>query len=69
VLFNLVALIFFYGEMPRAAQNGIPAIPAVLLGLTSVAAVGYVGKKALTGPAVISEVIPVRPKSTNPSHW
>lgn len=58
VLFNLVALVFFYGEMLRAPQNGMPAIPAVLLGLTSVAAVGYVGKKALTGPAVISEVTP-----------
>lgn len=58
VLFNLVALVFFYGEMLRAPQNGMPAIPAVLLGLTSVGAVGYVGKKALTGPAVISEVIP-----------
>jgi len=58
VLFNLVALVFFYGELLRVPQNGMPTVPAVLLGLTSVAAVGYVGKKALTGPAVISEVMP-----------
>jgi hypothetical protein len=58
LLFNLVALLFFYGEFLSAPQNGLPTIPDVLVGLTSVAAAGYVGKKALTGPAVISDVNP-----------
>jgi hypothetical protein len=58
VLFNVVALAFFYGEMLRMPQAGLPTIPDVLLGLTSVAAVGFVGKKALAGPAGISEVTP-----------
>jgi hypothetical protein len=56
VLFNVVALIFFYGEMFRAPQLGVPTIPDVLLGLTSVSAVGFVGKKALAGPGGISAV-------------
>ena len=50
VLFNTVALIFFYGELLIAPQSGLPTVPDVLLGLTSVAAVGYVGKKALAPP-------------------
>jgi hypothetical protein len=57
LLFNLVALAFFYGELLRL-PIGLPAIPDVLVGLTSVGAVGYVGNKALNGPAVISAVIP-----------
>jgi hypothetical protein len=58
LLFNIVALAFFYGEMFRVPQAGLPTIPDVLVGLTSVSAVGFVGKKALAGPAVISEVRP-----------
>ena len=54
----MVALLFFYTAFLRAPQNGMPAMPDVLVGLTSVAAAGYVGKKALTGPAVISDVEP-----------
>ncbi len=58
LLFNIVALAFFYGEMFRMPQAGLPTIPDVLVGLTSVAAAGFVGKKALAGPAVLSEVAP-----------
>jgi hypothetical protein len=58
LLFNIVALAFFYGEMLRVPQAGLPTIPDVLVGLTSVAAAGFVGKKALAGPAVLSEVTP-----------
>ena len=58
VLFNVVALAFFYGEMFRVPGAGLPTIPDVLVGLTSVSAVGFVGKKALAGPAGISEVTP-----------
>jgi hypothetical protein len=58
LLFNLVALLFFYGEFLRAPQSGMPTMPDVLVGLTSVAAAGYVGKKSLSGPPVISDVRP-----------
>ena len=58
LLFNVVALFFFYGEFFRAPQLGIPTIPDVLVGLTSVSAVGFVGKKALSGPGGISSVQP-----------
>ena len=59
VLFNVVALVFFYSELLRAPQVGIPTIPDVLLGLTSVSAVGFVGKKVLAGPGAISAVQPM----------
>lgn len=58
LLFNVVALIFFYGELFRVPQRGMPTIPDVLVGLTSLSAVGFVGKKALAGPAGISNVSP-----------
>jgi hypothetical protein len=58
LLFNFIALVFFYGELLRVPQNGMPTIPNVLLGLTSVAAVGYVAKKTLSGSPVISDVEP-----------
>lgn len=58
LLFNIVALAFFYGEVLRVPQAALPTIPNVLVGLTSVAAAGFVGKKALAGPAVLSEVTP-----------
>jgi hypothetical protein len=58
LLFNVVALVFFYGDLLRVPQAGLPTIPDVLIGLTSVAAVGFVGKKALAGPPSINEVRP-----------
>jgi hypothetical protein len=53
VLFNSVALFFVVSTLLHTPAKGLPHIPDVLLGLTSVAAVGYVGKKALT-PAAMS---------------
>ena len=58
VLFNFVALAFFYGELLRAPQLGMPTIPDVLVGLASVSAAGFVGKKVLSGPTGISDVKP-----------
>jgi hypothetical protein len=60
VIFNTVALVFFYGELIATPQFGLPTIPDVLLGLTSVSAVGYVAKKAL--PAGGLNVVKVDPK-------
>jgi hypothetical protein len=48
VLFNGVALVFVLVNLLHHPINGLPHIPEVLLGLTSVSAVGYVSKKALT---------------------
>ncbi len=47
VLFNLVALLYVVGTLLHNPTGGLPNIPDVLLGLTSVSAVGYVGKKAI----------------------
>jgi hypothetical protein len=46
-LFNLVAIVFFIGTLIESPLAGLPRIPDVILGLTSVSAVGYVAKKAL----------------------
>ena len=68
VLFNGLALFYVVSTLLHAPLNGLPHIPDVLLGLTGVAAVGYVGKKALpsstsTGaaatPAVSTTGVPV----------
>jgi hypothetical protein len=51
VLFNMVALIYVLTTMLlHEPANGLPHIPDVLLGLTSVSATGYVGKKLLPPP-------------------
>jgi len=47
VLFNLVAIVYFVGTFVQSPQDGLPHMPDVLLALTSVSAVAYVGKKAL----------------------
>lgn len=52
VVFNLVAMIFVIGNLLVHPSLGLPRLPDVLLGLTSVSAAGYVGKKALTPAAV-----------------
>jgi hypothetical protein len=54
VLFNTVALIYFFGEFLRVPVSGLPTLPDLLVGLTSVSAVGYVSKKALpsTSPTI-----------------
>jgi hypothetical protein len=48
VLFNVAALLFVLGNLLVHPSDGLPHLPGVLLGLTSVSAAGYVGKKALT---------------------
>jgi hypothetical protein len=58
LLFNTVALVFFYGEFLTSPQRGLPTIPNVLIGLTSVSAVGYVAKKALPAARAITKVDP-----------
>jgi hypothetical protein len=62
VLFNTVALTFFFGEFLSSPLLGLPNIPNVLVGLTTVSAVGYVGKKAL--PATKREITNVRSDPT-----
>ncbi len=48
VLFNLILAAFFVARFIQPDPNGLPALPATLLGLTSVSAALYVGKKAAT---------------------
>jgi hypothetical protein len=52
VLFNTVALVFMIGTLLHDPASGLPHIPDVLLGLTSVSAAGYVGKKLLPPEAM-----------------
>jgi hypothetical protein len=47
ILFNVVAMVFFIGSIIQSPTHGFPRVPDILLGLTSVAAAGYVAKKAL----------------------
>ncbi len=48
VLFNIVTAIYFVTQFAKPGTQGLPPIPATLLGLTSVSAALYVGKKAAT---------------------
>jgi len=48
VIFNLVTAVYFVAEFVRPSVQGLPVIPDTLLGLTSVSAALYVGKKAAT---------------------
>jgi hypothetical protein len=58
VIFSLVAVVYFvgalvsaivrFGATPDAAPIVLPSIPSALLGLTSLAALTYVGNKAVT---------------------
>jgi len=45
LLFSAVAMVFFLGSLIQSPYDGLPHLPDVLLGLTSVSATGYVGKK------------------------
>ena len=58
VLFNFVAMVFFVGTAIEHPLGGLPTIPDVLLGLTSVSAAGYVTKKALPGSEPTAKVVP-----------
>jgi hypothetical protein len=62
VLFSVVALVFFFGEFLRAPYNGFPDLPDLLVGLTSLSAVGYLGKKVIAQPPAIVKVDPPSPK-------
>jgi hypothetical protein len=57
VLFNSIALVFAVATMLATPLKGIPHLPDVLLGLTSVSAVGYVAKKALIPTGLLSASI------------
>jgi hypothetical protein len=57
VLFNGVALFYVISMFLHVPLAGLPHIPDVLLGLTSVSAVGYVGKKALTPSGTVSAAL------------
>ncbi len=56
VLFNAVAIVFFVGAIIQTSHAGLPHLPDILIELTSVSAVGFVGKKALP-PAVSAQLI------------
>lgn len=47
LLFNLVALVYVIGGFIDDPSSGLPSIPAVLVGLTSVSAATYVSNKAV----------------------
>jgi hypothetical protein len=64
VIFNAVALTFFFGQFFHRPTDGLPNIPDVLLGLTSVSAVGYVSKKAIKSLA--PTITKVEPPSGSP---
>lgn len=65
VLFNLIAMVYFVGTVIQTPSAGMPHIPDVLLGLTSVAAVGYVAKKALppSPPTATAKVVDAKQKA------
>ncbi len=48
LIFNLITATYFVSEFLRPRGTGLPTIPDTLLGLTSVSAGLYVGKKAVT---------------------
>lgn len=54
MLFNLVAAVYFAVQFVNPDGSGLPTMPDTLLGLTSVSAALYVGKKAVTNsqPAI-----------------
>ncbi len=56
VIFNLITAVYFVSNFVKPDGNGLPMIPDTLLGLTSVSAALYVGKKAVARnePMVIS---------------
>lgn len=66
LFFNFVAMVYFIGVVGKAPTTGLPTIPDVLLGLTSVAAVGYVAKKTLPPGAPSATLEPASgAKNTN----
>jgi hypothetical protein len=51
VLFNLVALAFFFGNFVPHLSNGFPDLPDLLVGLALTSATGYAAKKAAVNAA------------------
>jgi hypothetical protein len=58
VLFNFVPMVYFVGTLVQSPTDGFPHIPDVLLGLTSISALGYVTKKALPTTAATAKLNP-----------
>ena len=48
LIFNVVTAVYFVAQFLNPDGSGLPTIPSTLLGLTSVSAGLYVGKKAIT---------------------
>jgi hypothetical protein len=48
VIFNLITAVYFVAQFVNPNGSGLPTIPGTLLGLTSVSASLYVGKKAVS---------------------
>jgi len=48
MVFNLIAAVYFVVQFVKPDGSGLPTMPDTLLGLTSVSAALYVGKKAVT---------------------
>jgi hypothetical protein len=76
-IFNVVVFLYVFGDfISRIIDKGItdfstkyslPSVPAVLLGLTSASALGYVGTKtALKNAPRISTINPLPPVAGNP---
>ena len=59
MIFNLVAAVYFVVQFVRPDGSGLPTMPDTLLGLTSISAGLYVGKKAVTrNKPVVTAVFP-----------
>jgi len=51
ILFNLIALAFFFSEFVPHLDNGLPDLPSALVGLALTSAGGYAAKKAAVSAA------------------
>jgi hypothetical protein len=61
LLFNLVALVYFFGAFLESPSSGLPDIPTILYALTGAAAAGYIANKAVaTGPPRVNALVPAR---------
>jgi hypothetical protein len=60
MIFNLILAVYFVSNFVKPTATGLPTIPDTLLGLTSVSAALYVGKKAASNKSIREE-----PRITN----
>jgi hypothetical protein len=59
VLFNVIALAFFFGDFIGDLDKGFPTLPAVLTGLALTSAAGYSAKKLLAqATPTLTSVVP-----------